>query len=319
MFQAFILVRNLNSSAERLDFGEFTITPVGLQFKELREVFSSVDVNRDDWIFEKSYAELPPGPPGSPVGGIPNDIEDILLLLRLYRPGDISFVKQAIIQPSGRTSVQFPYRAMNDLNSYSLLRFSFQSLECLSWSGFAATVRQGQSWRSDWFTAARRFFLSGGAKPFNPKWDEVDRVVDYATALESTLVPERDYNTRRVSRRAAALIAPNNAGEADVIAKLIRSFYDIRSRIVHGSALGDENRKWLTENCTQIEILVRQVLVAAVQNLPSGEKDRRTVLVELYDPTDEDRGNSALDRFREITTVKVRQAVAAKIAQLSGE
>src|ERR1700729_365797 len=121
MFKAFVLVRNLESRAERLDFGEFTINRVGLRFKELREVLSSLDVNQDDWILEKSYTQLPLGPPGSPVGGIPNDIEDTLLLLRLYKPGDIAFIRQAVIQPSGNSLVQFQYRAMNDLNSYAPL------------------------------------------------------------------------------------------------------------------------------------------------------------------------------------------------------
>ena len=193
MFKALILVRNLASSAEGLDFGEFTLALLVPRFAELRRVFSSVDVNQDDWIFEKSYTQLPLGPPGSPVGGIPTDIEDILLLLRLYKAGDISFIKQAIIQPSGHTIVQFPYRAMNDLNSYSPLRFEVESEEGQSWKAFADGIRESQSWSSDWFAAARRFFLCGGAKQFNPKWDDVDRIVDYATALESTLVPEKDY------------------------------------------------------------------------------------------------------------------------------
>jgi hypothetical protein len=241
MFKAAILVRNLESSAEGLDFGEFTINLVGLRSKELREVFSSVDVNNDDWILEKSYTQLPLGPPGSPVGGIPNDTEDILLLLRLYKPGDIAFIRQAIIQPSGNSLVQFPYRAMNDLNSYAPLRFEVDSEDCQSWKAFADGIRESPSWRSDWFAAARRFFLCGGAKQFNPKWDDVDRIVDYATALESTLVPEKDYNTRRIRRRAAALIAPDNAAEAEVIVRFIKGLYEIRSRIVHGSGLGDEN------------------------------------------------------------------------------
>jgi len=42
------------SPQQGLDFGEFTIDLVGLRFKELRDVFSSVDINQDDWIFEKS-------------------------------------------------------------------------------------------------------------------------------------------------------------------------------------------------------------------------------------------------------------------------
>jgi len=46
MFKAFVLIRNLESTAKHLDFGEFTIDLVGLQFKELRELFSSLDVNQ---------------------------------------------------------------------------------------------------------------------------------------------------------------------------------------------------------------------------------------------------------------------------------
>ena len=319
MFKAFTLVRNLESSADGLDFGEFTINPVGLRFKELREVFSSLDVNQDDWIFEKSYTQLPPGPPGSAVGGIPNDVEDILLLLRLYKAGDILFTKQAIIPPGGNSIVQFPYRAMNDLNSYSTLRFEVEPEECESWKAFADGVRNSQSWRSDWFAIARRFFLSGGAKEFNPKWDDVDRILDYATALESTLVPEKDYNTRRISRRAAALIAPDNLAETEVIVRFMRKFYEIRSRITHGSRLGDDNREWLFENCGQVELRVRQVLVTAVQKLPPGEEDRGVALARMYDPTDGDRGSFAFEKFREIKTEQVRKEIAAKIAELVGE
>jgi len=87
---------------------------------------------------------------------------------------------------------------MNDLNSYSPLRFEVESGECQSWKAFADGIRESQSWSSDWFAAARRFFLSGGAKRFNPDQDDVDLIVDYATALESALVPEKDYNTRRI-------------------------------------------------------------------------------------------------------------------------
>jgi hypothetical protein len=319
MFKAFVLVRNLESAAEGLDFGEFTINLVGLRFKELREVFSSVDVNQDDWIFEKSYAQLPLGPHGSPVGSIPNDIEDILLLLRLYKAGDISFIKQAIIPPSGNTLVRLPYRAMNDLNSYSSQRFNVEPEECRSWKVFADGIRESQSWSCDWFVVARRFFLSGGAKQFDPRRDDVDRIVDYATALESTLVPEKDYNTRRIRHRAATLIAPDNPAEIEVIVRFIRRFYEIRSRITHGSRLGDESREWLLENCGQVERRVRQVLVTAVQKLPPGEEDRRVALAGLYDPTDEDRGSFALEKFREIKTAKVRKTIAAKIAHLAGE
>ena len=315
MFTAFVLIRNLESSANRLDFGGFTIERIGLRYEELRESFSSSDVNRDDWIFEKSYNVPPPGPPGSAVGGIPNDIEDILLLFRLYKVGDIAFVKQAVIQPSGNRVVQFPYRAMNDLNSYSAVRFAFGSDECEQWKDFSEGVRASRSWNSTWFSVARRFFLYGGATEFNPQWDDVDRIVDYATALEAALVPEMDFSKRRMSRRAALLVSDDPA-EQETVLSIVKKLYDIRSSIVHGTPLGDKSRSWLIENCAQIEGRVRQVLVAAVQKVPAEEEERRTMLAALYDPADDERGEFALQKFQEIRTDPIRQAIAEKIGKI---
>src|SRR5579883_2865279 len=172
MWNALALVRNLRVTerneteeekprpTDRLDFGEFTISAVRLRYKELRKLFACEDVNQDDWILEKAYAELPPGPIGSAgnVGGIPLEIEDILLVFRLYKAGDIAFVKQAVELPSGETLNQFPYRAMNPINSYSAITYEFRQEECGPWLEFA-NIRKCQSWDSDWFQVARRFFL----------------------------------------------------------------------------------------------------------------------------------------------------------------
>jgi hypothetical protein len=313
MLKALALVRNLNSSASGLDFGEFTINPVGPRFNELRQVFSSSDVNRDDWIFEKFYSQA-----DSLVEAIAPGIEEILLLLRLYDVGDIAFVKLATIAQSVSRPIR-PYRAMNDLNSYSRLKFEIGSEKCESWKAFADGIRESRSWSSDWFAAARRFFLSGGAKPFNPARDDVDRIVDYVTALESTLVPENGYNIRRITRRAATLIAPDNPAEKEVVVNFMKKLYAIRSQIVHGSRLADKNREWLFENCSQVELRVRQILRAAVQKLPPGEADRRVALAGLYDPTDEDRGSFVFEKFSEIKEAEVRKAIATKIARLVGE
>jgi hypothetical protein len=316
MFRALILVRNLESRAARLDFGDFTIEPVGLRFQELRETFSSADVNQDDWIFEKSYTVPPSGPPGSPVGGIPNDIEDILILFRLYKVGDIAFVNQAIIQPSGNRVVQFPYRAMNNLNSYSAMRFQFGLDECEPWKNFANGLRGSQSWRSEWFRVARRFFLYGGAKEFNPTWDDVDRIVDYATALEAAVVPESELSSKRFRHRAAMLVCPIDLAEQEVVRKLVKQVYDIRSSIVHGSKLSSDSRDWLIKNWGELELRVRQVLTAAVRKVPAAEVERRDMLLALYDPADEDRGDFAVQKFQEIRTDTVRKKTAEKIGRL---
>ena len=319
MFKAVTLVRNFESRVERLDFGEFTVKRIGPGFNELRAIFSSRDVNQDDWLFEKSYSELPLHPHGSPVGDIPNDVEETLLLLRLYKAGDLSFVKQAIIPPSGNSLVQFPYRAMNDLNSYSRYRFKVGPEDCERWKAFAEPIRRSLSWKSDWFSTARRFFLSGGAKPFNPQWDDLDRITDYSTALESTLVPEKEFNTRRISRRAAALIGQDDRKELEDIGRFIKKLYEIRSRIVHGSTLSDERRKWVYDNQGQLETRIREILRAAVRRLPPGNEDRRMALVELYDITDDDRGAFVVEKFREIKSPDVRISTLASMRKLAGE
>jgi hypothetical protein len=207
---------------------------------------------------------------------------------------------------------------MNDLNSYSIPKFIFEPEEIQAWSIFAESIRSSKSWRADWFATARRFFLGGGAKPFKVERDEVDRIVDYATALESTLVPEKDYNTQRITRRAAELISPDSSGVTADVVRFLKKFYDIRSQIVHGRRLDDKSREWLAENCDKVEITVRRILVAAVQRFPPGESDRQIALAKLYDPTDDDRGMLAFEKFREIGTPEVRKAIAARIAQFEG-
>ena len=316
MLKASVLARNLEPSITDLDFGEFTINPVGLRADELKEVLSQA--NSDDWILEKSYPQPPLGSPDSVDYGIPADIEKALFLLRLYQEGEIAFISLAITTPEGIRRLP-PYRAINDLNSYSYPQFDFVQEKCEQWKRFADGIRSSLAWNSDWFTTARRFFLSGGAKQFSPRRDDVDRIVDYAIALESALVPERDYNTRRIRHRAAALIAADNPVREKAVAGLIKGLYDIRSRIAHGSGLDDKSREWLVDNSGQIERLVRQILVAAVQKLPPREEDRCLALTELYDPTDADRGDLVFGKFKEIKTVEVRKALAAKIVKLAGD
>jgi hypothetical protein len=319
MYQALVLVRNVNSPSERLDFKDFVLRRIGYpQLLDVQKTFSSPDIFQDDWLLEKTYAELPNGPAYAPagVGGIPEDIEDTLFLLRLHKVGDVSFVLQAVVKPDGTKTIQHPYRFINDLNSHSVLTTELYQEECDGWRTFAEGLRKSGSWRAPWFLVARRFFLYGGAKEFSPRWDEVDRIVDYTTALEATLVPEMDFSRRRISRRAALLIS-DDPGEQALITDLVKNIYDIRSTVVHGSVLSDEKRNWLIDNCAQVELRVRQVLVAAVQKLPPGEEDRRAALAAIYDPSDDDRGDSALQRFRDIKTAEVRKRTAAEIARLT--
>ena len=316
MHQAFALVRNFSSPVDRLDFGYFSLSAVGpANINEVREIFSSKDVYNGDWVFGKAYAELPPGPAHSParVGGIPNDVEDMLFLLRLYKVGDVSFVKQCILTPDEKQLIQAPYRVINEGNADSIFTTDMKPEECGPFMDFANGLRKSQSWSAAWFLVARRFFLYGGAKEFSPKWDEVDRIVDYATALEATLVHEMDFSRRRTSQRAAKLVAGDDTESTARVTTIVKKVYDIRSSIVHGSVFSKKHREWLLDNCSEVELCIRQVLVAAVQQMPSGEEDHHKFLTELFDISDEDRGEATMQKFREIVTDPVRQDVMAKI------
>lgn len=319
-YRALVLVRNLMARADRIDLGEFVLTRVGLQFEALREKLSSKDVCQEDWLLEKTYSDLPscPGPAPSGLGGIPNDIDDILFLLRLFKVGDVAFVRQAVVKPNGETLTQYPYRMMNSLNSNSVLTTELTETEGEQWSAFAGRLRSSQSWDAEWFSVSRRFFLYGGAKEFNPGWDEVDRIVDYATALESALVPEGDFSKSRCANRAAVL-SSSAPEEENSISSLVKKLYDIRSSIVHGSVLSEDNRTWLKTNRRDVELRVRQVLVAAVQQSPPDGDGRTAFLRSLFDVTDEKRGEFALHKFQEIKTDVVRSKTAAQIAKLQGK
>jgi hypothetical protein len=58
------------------------------------------------------------------------------------------------------------------------------------------------------------------------------------------------------------------------------------------------------------------VLVAAAQSVPAEETDRTKTLADLYDPTDDDRGEFVLQKFQEIRTDTVRTTIAEKIRRL---
>jgi hypothetical protein len=63
----------------------------------------------DECLIEREYDVIPPAPHAySGFGAIPNDAEDLLLLLRLFRPGDLAFVSVGMHKPGSQPVVQYP-------------------------------------------------------------------------------------------------------------------------------------------------------------------------------------------------------------------
>ena len=321
MYTAYALVRNLwraawepNAQRAELVFHDFCIWnvpqfegPNGTRFSDATQIFPYARISFGDWVYEKGYNALPPapGPPASGFGGIPEDTEDNLLLLRLFKSGDISFAQIVVHDPNGGRYSQYPYRVISDIAT--ILPYRLSQDECPRWGALASELRSSRAWRSPWFMVARRYFLYGGAKEFNCYTErqsgiennEVDRIVDYMIALEAALVPERDFVGRRLRERAACLVCRDPA-EAETTKKLLRELYDVRSTIAHGSPLKDEQRQFLETRRKEFEDIVRRFLVECLRNLPAGEEQRKAALGKLWDVSDDDRAQKLFEDFAKI-------------------
>ena len=317
-----ILVRNFESDAfnrDRLDF----VSPLRLQFSEFsieylhqgmhrrvsyaREFFP--DAAYDECLIERQYETIPPLPRDpSGFGAITKEPEDLLLLLRLFRPGDLAFVGVTIQKSAQNQATLYPHRVISNLVTESIRQFTFRKGEVEEWETFAIALRASPSWNADWFKVARRSFMYGMSKEFNPNFEsDVDRVADYMAALEATLVPETNFVMRRLKNRAIKLL--ELAGdEARSTRKLLTDMYSVRSTLVHGSSLGNQleilqdRGRWL-----EFELLVRKLLVVGLEQIPSDESSRRGFLANLYDLTDRERAEKLVEEFKAIRDSTVRR------------
>lgn len=266
------------------------------------------NATRDEWLLRRHYIAIPAVDENwSGFGGIPNEVEDLLLLLRLYRPGDLAFVGVHIETPekSGR---QYPYYAISELvDGYSTRAFRFENSDLNLWETFEASLRQSPKWASSWFAAARRFLLYGGGKEFNPYHGDIGRAIDYITALEASIVPESDFVGRRLRERAVRILGLNG-NDAREAKKLLSEIYGIRSTFVHGSGLNEEQLNLLKDSnrWMEFELLVRRVIVSALTAAPSDESDRRLYLARLFDLSDEDRAERLREDFSAIKDEDVK-------------
>ena len=282
MYTAYALVKFIDSNDSELRFRDFRIRRLSStgDREDAQALFPGASIYGTEWLYERTYQDSEVAKDAYGFGRIPGDLEGTLLLLRLFRPGDIIFTRHSIREPSGELSIQFPQRIGADITTSSFFRFS--QAECDSWDKFNAELTASQSWPSQWFATARKFFLYGGAKEFNPEWNEVDRVVDYMIALEATLVPEQDFGIgQRLRNRAVSLLGVRDDA-AKATGRILRDFYKVRSTLVHGSPLGGSHKKTL-QQMGQFELLVRQILVVALRQVPPGEDSRKQRLAGWYD------------------------------------
>lgn len=330
---AFALVRNLllplRPPAEGppdLVFDKFKIWNVpqgdGQRLDTARQLFpeAAPPVHFNDCVYERHYTLIPPAREASPsdFGEIPEDVEDALLLLRLFKIGDLAFAQLKIKEPDGSLNFQFPYRLVcNATPAGGYYRLGPE--ECAKWDAFALELMRQPAWNSTWFGVARRFFLYGGAKEFNchkepgVEINEVDRIVDYMIALEATLAPEKDdFIGKRLRERAVKLLG-KEAEQGEHTRWLLKGFYDLRSTVAHGSSLSEADRRFITENREEFERTTREVLVAGLRKLPSADKDRVPILADWWAPSHANRAEKLLGDFGRIKNQREKEILIERL------
>jgi hypothetical protein len=313
-------------SPQKMEFSDFSIELIDKQnrLNYARNFFK--DAMLGECLIEREYQSIPPAPYAySGFGAIPNDAEDLLLLLRLFRPGDLAFVSVSIEKHGSPPAIQYPYRAISDLVSGASTRpFTLNESDIAPWEALTSSLKSLASWNSLWFKVARRWFIYGGAKEFNPHIEsevvgdfdgEIDRVADYVAALEAILLPENDlFIQRRLKERAVRILGLMDE-KVSPTKKLLTRFYGIRSTLVHGSPLSNEDLSYLRDRQRWLEFeqLVRDLLVAALRNVPAGNVDRISYLTRLYEPGDAERAEDFSKNFRTIKDPQVGRELLCKL------
>ena len=319
MKTAYILVRHLDSQpgVDVLDVGGGRFRRIAQNADGRRligkchELFPAAHAQFSDWLYERRYPETPPARVGddpSGNGDIPYQSEDLLLALRLLQPGDISFVAQTI-DDSGQLMFQEQYRFLGAIASTHPYRLGPEQISAVE--DLLRLVRAPAA-DSTWFAVAKRFFLYGGAKEFNPYIGELDRILDLAVALEAVLVFEKDFVSRLLRERAIRLLEVEG-DSVRPIRTILNSFYGYRSTIAHGDALPIDDHADFHRQMGKFERLVRNVLRAALQSIPAADDARKQKLTELATVTDENRIAFLIEKAKSLRDVQRRQRVIAAL------
>jgi len=326
---AFVLVRNLDVPPRRgimgpadLVFNEFTIWdgPQGNEEGRYEAFRSFPKAYNSDYVYDRRYASIPPAREAaqSDYGAIPEDVEDALLLLRLFKPGDLAFAQFKIQDPHGELYDQLAWRLISNATPGGI-PYQISPEECTSWDHFASELKCKPAWHSPWFRVARRFFLYGGAKEFKCRKgpgevNEADRIVDYMIALEATLAPEKDdFISRRLRERAVKLLG-RQGEQADNTRDLLNGFYGLRSRIAHGSPLSDADRDFIEKNKEDFEHTIRGLLIEGLRKLPPADRDRTQILARWWAPSDAERAQRVFEDFGRIKNSEEKRRLVERLS-----
>lgn len=296
------IVVNLESSQDELDFGDFKISKLSnttRTFDRAQEIFGKGKALFGDWLLEWES------------GLVSGNVEDDLLLLRLFKAGDVSFTRVSFQSPNGETLMLAPYEVISENNRNSDFPSKYEYEDCERFKEFASRIRKSTGWTSQWFKIAQFSFQVGCSKEFHVDVDNsannrVDRILYFMIALEAVYVPDKGHIRRRLPERVASLIGCNE-DDKEMAKELMRGFYDVRSTIAHGDELSQKKRIFVKKNRQKFEAAVRDALRASIERVPAEKKKREAFVKALYDITDKELSDEIIQDFCTIKDLKARE------------
>lgn len=317
-YTAYILILNFKSELEELSFDNFVISKVtDRNYDEYKEIFTAnVYRNANQYVIKRIFTSPLPLPEDISsdsvdlTGVIPYTQEDLMFLLRLYKGGDIVFIEQIIVTPAGTCLAQFKYPMVFSYY-HSTFYYEISGTEIPALNTFINETPYLPGWNSKWLKIAKRYFLWGGSKEFYPERDN-ERILDYMIALESVLVSEGDFISRRLKERAANLFTGTDE-QKNIIRELIKKFYGYRSILAHGNELSSVDISYIIISRVLFENTVRDILKMVIKNCPLDTQAREAFLKDRYDITDQDRVRKIISDIKAIKDEGARKFLLEQI------
>jgi len=289
-YTVYILTQNIETKEKKLGCRQFSITEVDQDnLTEYRDLFGNLPVYKGEHVIERRHETVPELHDNvddfAGLDRIARDSEDFMLLLRLFRAGDIVFVGQVIMTPEDGLASQVPY-PMCFSNYPSAFTYQILEGELSQFDVLFSEARKWHGWGSSWFGVARNYFLWGGSKWFHPERAN-ERVLDYMIALEAALVPEDRFVSRRLCERAAAILSQKGQ-EKLAASRRMKDYYAVRSNLAHGDRISNKQAEFLKTTHRLFEDDVRALLMETLKNCPAEDDARHEYLCQLFDITDLD-------------------------------
>lgn len=285
-YQVYLSISNFETQAKELIFDDFKIISIeqGSEAKEWRQKLGGKGIPSNILIKEFSnYAMRKEDDSG--FDEIYRSMDELLLVFRLYKVGDIMFDHFSIKDLDSKEK----YSSLYDFATSSIYKYKFEQNEILKFNDFRKSIIGKKGYNNIFYKFSLKHFISGGNKRFTYRIENLDRIVDYIIALEAIFLIEgnRYFLGRTISRRIYNFLKKENADE------IVKYMYNERSRIVHGSYITlPENKKGekikkLKYYMPLFEELLREVFIKTFDYTFSSREKLIKFMKELYDIPEE--------------------------------